>query len=241
MNTLQEFFVLPDLEKKMDEAIHDAINFFEKKCPYCSESLYSGHIRNKIHLDHFVPIANGGQNVPWNILPVCQRCNSKKHAKKPKAFLTREIHDHCEAYLKKSKEKYVGEIQINLEKFAQVKEILKKIYNSNGVNSKLDNTINLLLQIVLDHKPKNDSIFIESPYPTSQELEKIINKYFKIPESGDKIVKLSSTEIQEILSEKMRKNINLIRLSKKLKELGFNQKMERTHEKVKRCFTLGLK
>ena len=83
MDLENRYIILPDLDKKIDEAIHDAINFFDKKCPYCETLLFTGHIRNKIQIDHFIPISKGGQHLPWNILPVCQKCNSKKNAKKP--------------------------------------------------------------------------------------------------------------------------------------------------------------
>ncbi|MGB1238735.1 MAG: hypothetical protein ACPG4U_11030, partial [Pseudomonadales bacterium] len=56
---------ISNLEKKLEEAKFDAISFFDKKCPYCSSDLYSGHVRTKIEIDHFYPISRGGQNVPW--------------------------------------------------------------------------------------------------------------------------------------------------------------------------------
>ena len=57
MEVENRYLVLPDLDKKIEEAFHDATTFFEKKCPYCDALLYTGHIRKKIHLDHFIPIA----------------------------------------------------------------------------------------------------------------------------------------------------------------------------------------
>lgn len=236
-----QFFVLPDLDKKIDESIHDAINYFEKKCPYCSDSLYSGHIRNKIHIDHFIPIAKGGQNVPWNILPVCQKCNSKKHSKKPGIFLNPDTYIKCQDYLQIISDKYVGDIQVNLEKFIQIKVILKELHNKKHSKEKLNDTIDLLSQIALDLKPNKNILNIDHLNYIFEDYENIITKYFKIPESEDKILKFSITEIHEILSKKLNKEINRTRLSKKLKQLGFIQQVERTPEKIKRCFSLTLK
>lgn len=241
MQSSKEYIILPDLDKKIDEAIHDAINFFEKKCPYCLEPLYSGHIRNKIHLDHFIPIVKGGQHVPWNILPVCQNCNSKKHAKKPRLFLSSETYNKCELYLKSIGERHIGEVQISLEKFAQVKSILTE-YNlkSNSRNKHIE-ILDLLCQIVLDLKPQNIDLNIQHLNLVNVDLSNLINKYFKIPEYNDKIVKLSITEIKDILSRQINKEINRTQLSRKLKELGFYSRVERTTHKTKRCFTLGLR
>lgn len=121
------YIVLPDLDKKIDEAVYDAINFFEKKCPYCDSLLFTGHIRNKIHQDHFIPIAKGGQHVPWNILPACQRCNSMKNSKKPNSFLTQEKYQRCEKYLISVQDKYIGQIQIDLEKYARIKTLFSNV------------------------------------------------------------------------------------------------------------------
>lgn len=237
-NSLQ-FYVLPDLDKKIDEAIHDAINFFDKKCPYCSESLYSGHIRNKIHIDHFIPIAKGGQNVPWNLLPVCQKCNSKKNSKKPIQFLSKETFDKCQDYLKTIQKRYVGEIQINLEKYTQVRAILLEIPKNNSSKVKHSEIINSLFQIVFDIKPNHKNM-LDNTYVSTYELENVIQRYFKTPKQNDKIMKLSISEIHDFISKELNKKVLRIQISKKLREFGFISKLERLPEKPKRCYTFAL-
>ncbi len=50
------------------------------KCFYCGED-------GKLSLDHFVPIAKGGEHKISNIVPACLRCNSRKKDKYPQRFL----------------------------------------------------------------------------------------------------------------------------------------------------------
>ncbi|MEY4653592.1 MAG: hypothetical protein RI884_2173 [Pseudomonadota bacterium] len=90
---------IPDLEKRNEEAVFDALNRFEKKCPYCGKEQYRVGIRDKIEIDHFVPISKGGQNVPWNLLPVCKACNRKKRDRLPIDFLPPEVFEVISAYL----------------------------------------------------------------------------------------------------------------------------------------------
>ena len=77
---------ISNLDKRIDEAIFDALNEFDKKCPYCSKNLYEGGIRDKMEIDHFIPISRGGQHFPWNLIPICKDCNRKKRAKMPTDF-----------------------------------------------------------------------------------------------------------------------------------------------------------
>jgi hypothetical protein len=90
---------IPDLEKRNEEAVFDALNKFEKKCPYCGKEQYRVGIRDKIEIDHFVPISKGGQNVPWNIIPVCKECNRKKRDHLPQDFLPTEVFVFVSGYL----------------------------------------------------------------------------------------------------------------------------------------------
>jgi len=119
-----KFIFLPDLKNKLEEAIHDSINFFKKKCPYCDRDLFAGSLRNTYHVDHYVPIRLGGQDVPWNILVVCQKCNGKKGKKLPEKFLDEQRKYVCDTYLESVKKKYVGQVQANLESYCQIKEYL---------------------------------------------------------------------------------------------------------------------
>lgn len=120
----QQYFVLPNLENRIDESIADAITFFDKKCPYCDTNLYAGHFRNKIEVDHFIPVSKGGQHVPWNLLPVCKKCNRRKRDKPAKVFLDEKRLQNCENYLEKVQDKLVNEIQTQIDQFQHIKNHL---------------------------------------------------------------------------------------------------------------------
>ncbi|GEM_PF-3996404 len=136
---------LTDLDNKIKEAEYNALNFFEKKCPYCGNGVFDGHIRNKINVDHFWPIAKGGQHVPWNILPVCGRCNKKKKDNLPSEFLGLDRYVVCLNYLESVRNKYGNETQTCVEMIAQIKgsilsdaalpahEAIKRLYNIFGM------------------------------------------------------------------------------------------------------------
>ncbi len=99
MDKKNNIIAVPDLEKRIEEAIFDAVNYFDKKCPYCNTNLYDGHIRDKIEIDHYVPISLGGQHVPWNVLPSCKKCNRKKKNIHPNNFLDIQLRKKCEIFL----------------------------------------------------------------------------------------------------------------------------------------------
>ncbi len=92
-------FGIVNLAKLNGEAVFDAINHFNKSCPYCKTDLYAGHIRNNYEIDHFIPIAKGGQDVPWNLLPICRNCNRKKKDKFPFDYLDESTYKECSLYL----------------------------------------------------------------------------------------------------------------------------------------------
>lgn len=94
-------FGINNLAKLNSEAIFDAIKHFNKSCPYCKTDLYSGHLRNNYEIDHFFPIAKGGQDVPWNLLPICRNCNRKKRDKWPFEYLDEDTFNECKTYLQK--------------------------------------------------------------------------------------------------------------------------------------------
>jgi 5-methylcytosine-specific restriction endonuclease McrA len=92
-------FGIVNLAKLNGEATFDAINYFNKLCPYCKTDLYGGHLRNNYEIDHFLPIAKGGQDVPWNLLPICRNCNRKKGDKFPYNYLDETTYNDCKKYL----------------------------------------------------------------------------------------------------------------------------------------------
>lgn len=63
------------------------VQFFEWKCRYCqcSLTLYT------LTVDHQIPLSRGGSNWPSNLVPSCKSCNSRKHNKTPKEFISSPI------------------------------------------------------------------------------------------------------------------------------------------------------
>lgn len=100
---------IPNIEKKNDEAVFDAMAEFNKMCPYCGKNQYHLGYRDKIEIDHFFPVSKGGQHVPWNILPVCKDCNRRKRDKNPRDFLPADIFRKCQEYLTKVQKRYLDE------------------------------------------------------------------------------------------------------------------------------------
>jgi hypothetical protein len=236
MTDKNHFVTLPDLDRKIEEAFHDAINEFEKKCPYCDKLLFSGHIRKKIHLDHFIPINRGGQHVPWNILPSCQGCNSKKSDKSPQSFLTNETFEECQSYLNTVRDKYVGQLQKDLDDFQQIKSLV------NQCLDKGEPFLPIFRQIFKTITGQEfDMIEVNtSSYDIDREIETAINSSFKPPESKDlKIIKMSATEVTRQIQHLIPVDITRNQVGKKLKELGFNQKLERNGSKVQRVYYLS--
>lgn len=127
---------ITDLEKRIDEAVFDATKHFEKKCPYCGKDLYQGNIRSKIEIDHFFPIAMGGQNFPWNVLPVCKDCNRKKRDKLPFDFLEEERYRQCFEYLVTVKEEVARYAALDVAAI----EIVKSIFRDNKKELKVLST-----------------------------------------------------------------------------------------------------
>lgn len=75
------------------EHLARSITFWKSSCAICGEvPIYkSGYINwqswRGLHFDHWVPISRGGENVSWNILPMCQTCNSSKGPRLPDNWL----------------------------------------------------------------------------------------------------------------------------------------------------------
>lgn len=131
-------FGIVNLAKLNGEAVFDAINHFNKSCSYCKTDLYGGHIRNNYEIDHFFPIAKGGQDVPWNLLPICRNCNRKKRDKLPFEYLDESIYEECKLYLE---------------------SVLFKITNSHEDRLQRDEvTNNLLMSLVSKKISQNEFI-----------------------------------------------------------------------------------
>lgn len=122
---MNEIIAIPDLEKKIEEALFDAVNHFDKKCPYCGTNLYDGHIRDKIETDHYMPISLGGQHVPWNVLPSCKKCNRKKKNIHPDIFLNSQVRNKCEDFLNEIRTRLTHSIQMDIDAVQQAKVYIK--------------------------------------------------------------------------------------------------------------------
>lgn len=237
MTEKTEYIVLPDLDKKIDEAVHDALNFFDKKCPYCDTSLFTGHIRNKIQLDHYFPITKGGQHVPWNILPVCQNCNSKKHAKRPKLFLSQEQVDKCDMYLNTIKEKYIGQVQIELEKYQLIKNIFIDHADLTEILKNKIAVLEAIYEIIIGKQLPQERKLIHFIFDVESAVEQVINKLYKIPSGTDEIKKYSVTELLNIIQPLVDFQIPKYSIGKVFKRLGFYYRLERLNRhEAKRVF-----
>lgn len=153
----QKYFVLPNLAKKNEEAIYDAINFFDKKCPYCDTNLYEGHPRKKIEIDHYIPMSKGGQDVPWNILPTCKKCNGAKRNKSPEVFLETARRQYCENYLDTVRKRLVDEMQIQIDQYQQIKNYLSTCSTKIRTFQRTDlNDVLIKIARLLDIELKNE-------------------------------------------------------------------------------------
>lgn len=101
-------FGLLDLKKLNKMAIREAKIHFNYNCPYCNNDLLAGNIRENEEIDHFIPVKKGGQDFPWNLLPICFECNRKKQHKMPYDFLPEPIYHKCKQYLNSVLFKYTN-------------------------------------------------------------------------------------------------------------------------------------
>ena len=108
-NGIQIIVGINDLEKRNEEAVFDALTAFDKKCPYCSKEQFRVGIRDKIEIDHFIPISKGGQNLPWNLVPTCKNCNRKKKDRLPFDFLDRQTFERVNTFLASVQKKFHDE------------------------------------------------------------------------------------------------------------------------------------
>lgn len=144
-----------NLSVRNNEAIHDALSYFEKKCPYCKEELFNTTTRKQFEIEHFFPVAKGGQDIPWNLLPVCHSCNRKKRDALPHIFLNSETFKKVSSYLKLVHSKYLDESIDSYIFKEKVSELIKNEHQfiSNNINSKF---ISTLLYLAEHHNVINE-------------------------------------------------------------------------------------
>jgi len=61
------------------EAREVLLDYFDGECAYCGNPAESW--------DHIVPVSKGGTTTPWNIVPACRSCNSRKRDRDPDDWL----------------------------------------------------------------------------------------------------------------------------------------------------------
>lgn len=62
--------------------IKSLLKMQRSKCAVCRKDVSSGY-----HVDHIVPLSNGGTNDKLNLQILCSHCNLSKHAKDPLDFM----------------------------------------------------------------------------------------------------------------------------------------------------------
>ena len=161
---------ISDLDKRIDEAIFDAINEFDKRCPYCSKDLYMGGIREKIEIDHFIPVSKGGQHFPWNLVPICKDCNRKKRAKLPIDFLTEDVFNRVNTYLERVRQKFLEEGVVAHSSMNSLRTLL--IQNENVV--RLLSSHDLIKNLVHLVTPERASL-LEQPIKSTVGSDGLLN------------------------------------------------------------------
>lgn len=78
-----------------------ALDYWEESCAYCGDTL-----GESFHMDHHIPIRYKGDDnpgtVPWNMLPACQPCNSRKQGSMPDIWVVKMFgEEKAKAILKK--------------------------------------------------------------------------------------------------------------------------------------------
>jgi len=60
------------------EEIAIILQIQERRCYYCGDLLITPEGKNRFHVDHFVPLLDGGRNDIFNLVLACPECNLKK-------------------------------------------------------------------------------------------------------------------------------------------------------------------
>lgn len=70
--------------KNSDVNTEDILNLKNnaKNCYWCNKKL----IKNKTHIDHYIPLSKGGEHILSNLVISCSTCNNKKYTKDPLVF-----------------------------------------------------------------------------------------------------------------------------------------------------------
>lgn len=186
-----------NLSVRNTEAIHDALTFFDKKCPYCDKDLFVTTKRKQFEIDHFFPVSKGGQDLPWNLIPVCQGCNRKKKDTLPHKFLEINSFKKVSIYLNTVHEKFLSEAIDSYTFKEKISELIEKesLFVKNHLHSDF---ITSLLYLT-----ENQSIIKNE---LSQTIE---GNYNEIHEDSYKIKKYLNKEIPE--------NWNSFNLSERIK------------------------
>ncbi len=71
------------------------VAYFDSKCVYCGNT-------EKLHQEHFIPLALGGEYTKNNIVPACRTCNSKKGAKHPAEWCPPDVYMKIQTYLERN-------------------------------------------------------------------------------------------------------------------------------------------
>lgn len=174
-------FGLINQSRLNEEAIFDAINKFNKSCPYCGKDLYEGNIRRKIEIDHFFPISRGGQDFPWNLLPSCKECNRQKKNKMPYEFLPHEKYVECQAYLNDVQKRIISTHEDKLQNAELTYSLLSR-YLVNDLSR--ERLINELLVVFRLNSTKHSSNLI----PIESNLSLIRNFFECIRNESDKFI-----------------------------------------------------
>ena len=65
--------------------VHNWIQGQRKECYWCGDPCGSD-----FHVDHYIPLAKGGEHELYNLVIACPPCNTKKNAKMPEDFLAEQ-------------------------------------------------------------------------------------------------------------------------------------------------------
>lgn len=191
-------FGIINLSKLNGEAVFDAINHFNKLCPYCKTDLYAGHIRNNYEIDHFFPIAKGGQDVPWNLLPICRDCNRKKRDKLPFEYLDETTYETCNKYLE---------------------GVLYKITNNHEDRLQRDEILHSLIMNVISDRISKDE-FINIVYRLFDPTTTLDAKF---DANFDLNTILSEEKINSCTEQTYFNTVNVMKI-KEVRELGISRK-----------------